>query len=484
MESIIDLQTLVAGLKNNTLTFSADKPVHVCFSSDMSLLDEDEDPEREGLVGIRARAYHDGVNLNGSKIECETFLEKSYTMYTRPILANVITDENGNKDFGAHDRSYSFDEEGNLVEEIIEKPIGCIESVWFEDDPAQGVTRAVVRGSLWQDYAKDAVEILKERGQVNCSVELSIKAMRFEEDTLILDDYFVMGLTLLGKDFLPGMEGSTASIDTRTFASDKQKKDEDDQQLLDIVEEEESERIAAEKQTKVTSKPESKKASKAAPKETPKEKEPEKQESESANEPDKEDKPEEDAAQTEPEAPKEDESPAPSQEEDKSGPEVSVNALVLESLSLALTTDETGQFVYLSTYSGNPASPAGEDAKQVALLDLETLTRYVRENKELLTFRAGKERAEKETIMNDPLYQPYLEKEEFKRIKDAMDSLSKEEVEAKCSLAFTRMVKEETITSPYTQMFRFTDQNVREISSSDDYINRRYGSVLKSKNKE
>ena len=478
MESIIDLQTLVAGLKDNTLTFSADKPVHVCFNSDMSLLDEPVRPERDGLVSIRAKAYHDGVNLNGSKIECDTFKEKSYTMYTRPILANVIADEDGKKDFGSHDRRYSFDEDGNLIEEIIEKPIGCIESVWFEEDPAQGVTRAIVDGCLWQDYAQDAVDILNDRGQVNCSVELSIKAMRFEEDTVILDDYFVMGLTLLGEKFEPGMAGSTAS--TKSFVTEPQKKDEDDQELLDTVEEEEAEALKKQQEEEERQRQEEEERRQSGDsasvqdgpslvKNTPKSsKAVEKAKAAPASK-------EEAKPENKPEPEVNEESDEPKEEVSEPSKETALNALILESLNMVLVSDDKGEFIYLHDYSGDPANPLAGEPKEVCVVDMETMTRFSNEQKELADFKANYARAEKEAILNDPLYQSLRESEAFKAIESELDTLSKDEIDHKCLAAFAQSKKEERIEPPYA-FKAFGAQNVRPVQ--DAYLEERYGNIF------
>ena len=380
-------------------------------------------------------------------------------MYTRPILANVIKDEEGNKDFGAHDRAYSFDEEGNLIEEIIEKPIGCIESVWFEEDPAQGVTRAVVDGCLWSDYAKDALDILNDRGQVDCSVELSIKAMRFEEDMLILDDYFVMGLTLLGKNFEPGMAGSTANI--KEFVTDSQKKDEDDQELLDTVEQEESERIANDEPAKIAEVPEKEAKPKAKTSKAKAAPTPEKEPQEKA-EPEKEQEPE----------------TKESEQEAKTEPEketVLTNSLILEGANLVLTCDDKGEFLYCYSYSGNAESPIQGEAKEVCLVDMDAMARFARDGKELAAFKAGKSRAEKKAILDDPLYASIRNSEAFRQIESELDSLSLEQIDHKALAAFAQSKKEEKVESPFS-LKSFGSENVRPVK--DAYLEERYGKIF------
>lgn len=495
MSEVYDLDSLVAGLQNKTLTFSADKPVHACFSSNMSLLSEPiPNPSQEGMVGIQAKAYHDGCNLNGSKIEFDTFMAKTNTMAMRPILANVIKKDDGSMDFGSHDRAYYFDEEGNLIEEVIEKPIGCISSFSFERDTSQGVTRAIANGYLWQDYASDAIDILNERGEVDCSVELSIKAIRFEEETLVLDDYFVMGLTLLGKDFEPGMAGSKASM--KQFVTEPQKKDEDDQELLKTIEEEEAEALkkqqeeeerqrqeeeehrqagdAASRQdspSMVSSEPEKSAAKAKSGANSEKESEPK---NEVKQEPVKDAKP---GKETEASTLKAD-SDAEKAPQDEA---IGTHALILESLGKVITTDEKGETLYLFDYSGSPANPLEGEGRQVAAIDLETMGRYAQEGKELLAFRKERARAEKEEIINDDLYKPYLNSAEFREIAENIDIYSLDEVNHKCLAAFAKNKKEESVQSPF-QLKQFAAQKISSVKST--YREERYGSIFARKEKK
>lgn len=177
---------------------------------------ETEDKHKDGMKKFSALAYHDNVNLNKSKIDEEDFIENTKSVPFRPILCNItIDEETGEKDFGSHD--YHIEIDKNTGEEIVvydEKPVGSLATYSIVYDEKQGVNRALVTGYLWEGYCQDAIDILERREETDCSIELSIRELAFDNDdkVLLLKDYYVGGLTLLGAKVLPGMKGSKATL--------------------------------------------------------------------------------------------------------------------------------------------------------------------------------------------------------------------------------------------------------------------------------
>lgn len=187
---------------------------------------KDESLFTEGMTPFVSRAFHDKVNLNKSKIETEVFENNLPSSHLRPILANIVKDEEtGLLDFGSHDfhieKVVEKDKDGNSVEVdktiYDEQPIGVIDGSRnaIEYDEKADVNRAVLHGYLYNEYCQDAIDILNRRGTVDCSVELSIRSMSFDgvEKVLILDDFYVSALTLLSARTLPGMAGSNFKIE-------------------------------------------------------------------------------------------------------------------------------------------------------------------------------------------------------------------------------------------------------------------------------
>ena len=136
----------------------------------------------------------------------------------RPILAHIKEDEEtGELDFGSHDYYITTDKDGNDKVVYEEQPIGVIDGskTTIEYDEEAEVNRAVLHGYLYGEYCQDAIDILNRRGTVDCSIELCIREMSFNNSnkTLLLDDFYVSGLTLLSANTKPGMAGSNFKIE-------------------------------------------------------------------------------------------------------------------------------------------------------------------------------------------------------------------------------------------------------------------------------
>lgn len=205
-----DLEDLVRESKEDV----SGKNICVQVEADFSI-DAEQDKYKEELVPFRCKAYHDLNNANGSRIEPDVFIDNTKSIEGRPVLANIVETEDGELDFGSHDFHFEEDEEGNLKRVYEEKPIGVVTNYGFMDDPVQGCTRAVVCGYLFARYSPDSVEILERRKTCSCSVELVINEAHYDMDLarMVLDDYFVSGVTILGKRHQPGMAGSEISLE-------------------------------------------------------------------------------------------------------------------------------------------------------------------------------------------------------------------------------------------------------------------------------
>lgn len=184
---------------------------------------EDIDKHKEGLRPFTAKAYHDNVNLNKSEIDPDVFIENTKSAPFRPILANIVeNEETGEKDFGSHDFTIEESKDGDQKVIYLEKPVGVIGNDFsFEYDEEQGVNRAILNGYLYEEYCQDAIDILDRRENVDCSIELNIRDMSFNSSskTLVLNDYYIGGLTLLGSTIKPGMAGSSATL--KDFSADE-----------------------------------------------------------------------------------------------------------------------------------------------------------------------------------------------------------------------------------------------------------------------
>ena len=77
------------------------------------------------------------------------------TFANKPILAEIITDENGEKDFGSHAFTIETDEDGNEYTHYIESPVGIVpetNNIRLEYDKEQDKTYTIVDGYIFNSY--------------------------------------------------------------------------------------------------------------------------------------------------------------------------------------------------------------------------------------------------------------------------------------------------------------------------------------------
>lgn len=230
-------------LKNKFSKFDSKefgKELVVEMPANFAKSDDNTDKMTEGLTPFISRAFHDHINLNKSEIKEQDFKDNLPSSNLRPILAHIVKDEKtGELDFGSHDshveKVTEIDEDGKefTVEKVVydEQPIGVIDGskTSIEYDEEAKVNRAILHGYLYNEYCQDAIDILNRRGTVDCSVELVIRQMSMDGKTksLVLNDFYVAGLTLLSAKTKPGMAGSNFkiedfSLESKTFDFEKQ----------------------------------------------------------------------------------------------------------------------------------------------------------------------------------------------------------------------------------------------------------------------
>lgn len=204
--------------KKKSMTFSADKSGYNIAVQSLATFELDDDLS-EGLLYGKIRAFHDLTNNNKSHIETDVLEEKMMSIKDRPVMADIVdtdeTDEDGNpiKDFSGHTMYYDEALDKMIYKEI---PIGHFihpESIHLEYDEEYDRNFVCADVVVYEEYT-DACDILRRRKTVDCSVELCIRKMHWDntDKTLHLDDFYVQGTTLLGSHTLPGMSGSKLSI--------------------------------------------------------------------------------------------------------------------------------------------------------------------------------------------------------------------------------------------------------------------------------
>lgn len=204
--------------KKKSMTFSSDKSGYNIAVQSLATFELNDDLS-EGLLYGKIRAFHDLTNNNKSHIETDILEEKMMSIKDRPVMADIVdtdeTDEDGNpiKDFSGHTMYYDEELDKMIYKEI---PIGHFihpESIHLEYDEEYDRNFVCADVVVYEEYT-DACDILRRRKTVDCSVELCIRKMHWDntDKTLHLDDFYVQGTTLLGSHTLPGMSGSKLSI--------------------------------------------------------------------------------------------------------------------------------------------------------------------------------------------------------------------------------------------------------------------------------
>ena len=181
---------------------------------------EDDDISRKGLMKLKIRVLHCDLNRNGSFVSKESADKAKTSIAGRPILAAIHQLDDGSYDFMSHEIELTQDENGNDVFEYIEKQVGSFtnEEPWFEYDESNNKEYLCAYAVIPTEYTK-ASDIIKSKNGTSVSSELAIEKMTYDANKgyLVLDEWYVSGLTLLGKhedgnEVKPGMEGARADI--------------------------------------------------------------------------------------------------------------------------------------------------------------------------------------------------------------------------------------------------------------------------------
>lgn len=204
--------------KKRSMTFDCEKSGYNIAIQTKATFEVDESLS-EGLLYGHVRAFHDLTNQNKSHIETDVLKEKMMSIKDRPVVADIVEtdekDENGNpiKDFSGHTMYYDENLKKMVYKEL---PVGHFvnpDSICLEYDEELERNFVCSDVVIYEEYT-DTCDILRRRKSVDCSIELVIRLMHWDnsDHTLHLDDFYVQGLTLLGQGVLPGMKGSKLTL--------------------------------------------------------------------------------------------------------------------------------------------------------------------------------------------------------------------------------------------------------------------------------
>ena len=220
-----DLYSFFAN-QNKTFQFNA-KDAGYNISVQVPAVFEQVDDAIDGLLPVRLKVCHTGINRNKSRISMESMQDALPSLHYRPILAFIATLSDGTKDFTSHE--IEIDPETNETI-YIEKPIGVFsnpDGFAIEHDDNNDKDYVGADGYIYEDYNPDAVEIIQRKNGTKVSAELMISDLSFDVKDKILDikKFRFGGCTCLGTDpdtekpINEGMEGSR--LDLADFSKEK-----------------------------------------------------------------------------------------------------------------------------------------------------------------------------------------------------------------------------------------------------------------------
>lgn len=193
-----------------------------------SLFKVDDRFDDDRFMKVRIAVMHSGVNRNKSSFSTKVIKAAKDTFANIPILANVVSyeDEDGNTvlDYTSHDMHIEEDKMHPGQSRMIydERMVGIIpETNNFEivHDDDRNVDFAYVDGYLYREYGNYAADILESKnGMTDVSAEILCDELSVNAETQVIEvgTMRMSGVTLLGEDVNPGMQGANA----RVFSAD------------------------------------------------------------------------------------------------------------------------------------------------------------------------------------------------------------------------------------------------------------------------
>lgn len=184
-------------------------------------IEEDVDDAHRGMLKLKIRIFHLGLNRNGSYVSEESAKDAMPTIKNRPVLAAIHQLDNGDWDFEGHNYEIVKHDDGTEELVYIERQVGSFDESepFFEYDEEYDKTYVCGYAYIAEEYTK-ASEIIRRKNGTKNSCELSIEEFSYnaKEKYLNLQKFYVSASTLLGakKDGTQigeGMLGSRADIE-------------------------------------------------------------------------------------------------------------------------------------------------------------------------------------------------------------------------------------------------------------------------------
>ena len=162
---------------------------------------------------------HDGGNYNGSWFDKDVIERCAYkSLAYTPILANVYYDEDWEEYLvGGHDMDIELieDENGFDIDVFyLERPVGFVPPdtpIEIVYNPEDGKNHLKAYCVIWKKYSEQLLDIIEEcNGELSVSMEIEALDTQVSQETgdVIINDFVFQGITILGLDNPPAMQGA------------------------------------------------------------------------------------------------------------------------------------------------------------------------------------------------------------------------------------------------------------------------------------
>lgn len=206
-------------------------------------VDDTVDENHRGMMRLKFRIFHTGLNRNKSYVSKESAEKAMNTIADRPVLAAIHQLADGTWDFEGHEMEIVKDEKGNEELRYIESQVGSFSSepAFWEHDNSLDKDYVCAYAYISEEYTK-ACEIIRAKQGSKNSCELFIDELSYnaKEKYLELNDFYVNASTLLGShddgtEIQEGMEGSRADIADFSVNNNSVKFDKDEK-MIELLE--------------------------------------------------------------------------------------------------------------------------------------------------------------------------------------------------------------------------------------------------------
>lgn len=242
---LLTIDDLYNFCQTNKFTHFSDKQSGYQLSVQIpSTFEVEESKDTEGLLRLKIRILHTGLNRNGSFVSKESAEKHKNSFKNRPLLAHIHQLDDGTWDFESHNINIVEDENGEEQIEYVEKQIGNFteDELWFETDKETGYEYLCGYAVVPEEYTRAADIIRAKNGRTKNSCELNIREMSYncKDNYLELIDWYASASTLLGKtddgvEIGEGMLGSRADI--ADFSQENNSLFSNDSKIIEILSE-------------------------------------------------------------------------------------------------------------------------------------------------------------------------------------------------------------------------------------------------------